>query len=338
MYRNMLVFLAAEKARVPELSQAMRNRMAWQSILDEQGEHDLDLSPSDVHQATTRRDDADRTVDMRIEETFSQVLYPVQAPGESEIDWTAVRTGSTGDLAARAARKLESSEHLIPRYSGVRIRCDLDRSDARLWQGPDGSPHISIQELWSYYCRFLYMPRLAGFGVLSSAIFNGVAGISWQTETFAYAESYDERSDRYLGLQAGQLVDVSRSQEAVLVHPDRAWEQIEADAKTKTRENGSGNEGEGGDKGGERDKGGGGTCPESSLTRFYGQVDLHPVRALRDLGDILEEVVSHLRKVGDEVTISVEVNARSEGFDSHTVRVIRENAAQLGCYSHEFEE
>ena len=44
--RNMLVFLAAEKARVPELRHAIRSRLAWRSILDERGEHDLNLPPS----------------------------------------------------------------------------------------------------------------------------------------------------------------------------------------------------------------------------------------------------------------------------------------------------
>ena len=335
--RNMLVFLAAEKARVPELRQAMRSRMAWQSILDEQGEHELDLSPSDVHQATARRDDADGTVDMRIMETFSQVLYPVQVPGESEIRWTAVRAGSTGDLVERVARKLESSEHLISRYSAVRIRRDLDRSDARLWKGDDGGSHIGVQELWSYYCRFLYMPRLAGFGVLASAVANGVASMSWQTETFAYAESHDRRSGRFLGLQAGRHVEVTRSRDAVLVHPDRAWAQIESEKRAETGRGEDSGAPTGGEGGGVDGGGRGGSDPRP-LTRFYGQMTLDPVRALRDLGDILEEVVAHLRRAGEKVTISVEVNAQADRYDAHTVRVVSENASQLGFFSHEFEE
>ena len=336
--RNMLVFLAAEKARVPELRQAMRSRMAWQSILDERGEHDLNLTPADVHQAETRLREADKTVGLRIDETFSQVLYPVQAPGQSDIRWTAVRVGSVGDLAERVARKLESSEHLIPRYSGVRIRRDLDRREAPLWEGGAGGHRIRVTDLWSYYCRYLYMPRLAVFGVLATAISNGVASTSWQTETFAHAESYDGETDRYLDLQAGQLVEVTRSLEAVLVHPDRAWSQIEADSKR---------EGEGPDSSGGRDGGAdgdeeGGTNngkpAEKPPTRFYGQVELDSVRAIRDLENILNEVVSHLRRVGKEVSISVEVNAEAEGFDAHIRRVVSENATQLGFVSHEFEE
>ncbi|MCZ0940408.1 MAG: DUF499 domain-containing protein [Caldilineaceae bacterium] len=341
--RNLLVFLAAEKARVPELRQAIRSRMAWQSILDDQGEFALNLTPADVSQAETRKREADRTVDLRIEETFSQVLYPVQAPGQSEIRWAAVRASSSGNLAERVARKLESSEHLIPRYHGTRVRRDLDRRDARLWKGPGGGTHIRIQELWSYYCRYLYMPRLAGFGVLAAAISGGVASISWQTETFAYAESYDEESDRYLGLQTGQHVDVTRSQEAVLVHPERTWAQIQADSESpETGRDDSRQPGKGSsrrmDDGKDDDVDVGSGREEPSLTRFYGQVELDSVRAIRDLESILKEVVSHLRRAGKKVTISVEVNAEADGFDTHTVRVVSENATQLGFTSHEFEE
>ena len=338
--RNMLVFLAAEKARVPELRQAIRSRMAWQSILDERGEFGLNLTPSDVNQAETRRKDADRTVDLRIGETFSQVLYPVQSPGESEIRWAAVRASSVGNLAERVSRKLESSEHLISRYHGTRVRRDLDRRDARLWKGPGEGSHICIQELWSYYCRYLYMPRLAGYGVLATAISGGVASMSWQAETFAYAESYDEESGRYLGLQTGQHVEVTRSYEAVLVHPDKAWAQIEADSDVvATAADSDGRPGDGppGDRDGD-DPDNGKPSAKPQLTRFYGQVELDSVRAIRDLESILKEVVSHLRRVGNEVNISVEVNAKADGFDAHTVRVVRENATQLGFASHEFEE
>ena len=133
--RNMLVFLAAEKARVPELRQAIRSRLAWKSILDERGEHDLNLTPADVNQARTRLEEADRTVDLRIGETFSQVLYPVQAPGQAEIRWSSVRVGGSAGLFERVVSKLESSQHLIAAYAGTLVRRDLDRPDAPLWTG-----------------------------------------------------------------------------------------------------------------------------------------------------------------------------------------------------------
>ena len=152
----MLVFLAAEKARVPELRQAIRSRLAWQSILDEQGAHYLNLTPADVNQAKTRREEADRTVDLRIGETFSQVLYPVQSPGQADIHWSSVRVSRS----CRPLRAGGQQAGVVPApdngaYAGTLVRRDLDRPEAPLWDGD----HVGVRTLWSYYCRYLYMPQ-----------------------------------------------------------------------------------------------------------------------------------------------------------------------------------
>ena len=42
------------------------------------------------------------------------------------------------------------------------------------------------------FARYLYLPRLAGPEVLIQAIRDGVALLTWQSDSFAYAESYDE--------------------------------------------------------------------------------------------------------------------------------------------------
>ena len=328
--RNMVVFLAAEKARVPELRQAIRSRLAWQSILDERGEHDLNLTPADANQARTRLEEADHTVELRIGETFSQVLYPVQAPGQAEIRWSSVRVTGSDGLFERVVRKLESSQHLITSYAGTLVRRDLDRPDAPLWDGD----HIAIRTLWSYYCRYLYMERLAGFGVLAAAISKGVASTNWQNDTFAYAESYDSEADRYPGLLKAQHVDVTQSLAAVLVDPERALVQIDAESRLAETEDEVPGEIE--DTWKPKDPGPG-RPPAPKPTRFYGRMELDLVRAMRDLGGIIDEVTKHLSGTGNEVTLTVEINARSGGYDTRTQRIVKENATQLGFESHEFE-
>jgi len=51
----------------------------------------------------------------------------------------------------------------------------------------------------------------------------------------------------------------------------------------------------------------------------------------------VNEVVDHLDTSGSKVTITVEIEAESGGFDLRTRRVVTENATQLGFASHEFE-
>ena len=329
--RNMLVFLAAEKLRVPELRKAIRSRLAWQSILDDRDANNLNLAPADVDQARTRLKDADRTVELRMGETFSQVLHAVQAPGQAEIRWQPVRVSGAAGLLERVVRKLESSQHLITTYAATLVRRDLDRPEAPLWDGD----HIGVRTLWSYYCRYLYMPRLAGFGVLSAAISRGVADLNWQNDTFAYADAYDAEADRYPGLQTAAQVEVTHSLTAVLVRAARAMAQLDAESVAATAEDpvpGEVESGWGEDHGTERPPG-----EPAKPTRFYGRMDLDPIRAIRDLGTILDEVTKHLDGTGKEVTLTVEINASSDGYDTRTQRIVKENATQLGFEAHEFE-
>jgi hypothetical protein len=70
-------------------------------------------------------------------------------------------------------KKLESDENLITSYAGIRVRMDLDKIP--LW---NDRGDIEIQKLWSYYWRYPYLPRLARFEVLASAIGDGVASFN----------------------------------------------------------------------------------------------------------------------------------------------------------------
>jgi hypothetical protein len=83
----------------------------------------------------------------------------------------------------------------------------------------------------------------------------------------------------------------------------------------------------------------GGTTPKPvpSKTRYYGQFNLDSVRAIKQLGEIMESVVEHLSKGGGNTTLTIEINSEAAGFDDRTQRVVKENAAQLGVKSQEFE-
>jgi hypothetical protein len=73
-------------------------------------------------------------------------------------------------------------------------------------------------------------------------------------------------------------------------------------------------------------------------TSFYGQFSLDSVRAIRQLEDILRNVVEHLSSAdGSSVDLTLEINAKSAGFDDRTRRVVSENANQLGAKGQEFE-
>ena len=84
IYKNTLVFLAADQTRLQDLDEAVRMYLAWKSIVDDK--ETLDLSPQQVRQAENRLKSADGTVKARIPETFQWLLVPVQEdPGPASL-------------------------------------------------------------------------------------------------------------------------------------------------------------------------------------------------------------------------------------------------------------
>src|SRR5260370_12402903 len=95
-----------------------------------------------------------------------------------------------------------------------------------LWRG---NP-VSIKELADYFARYVYLPRLKNTEVLLEAIRDGLRSLVWESETFAYADSWDAERTRYLGLKAGQNVQVTLHAMSLLVPPQVAAAPLPADA------------------------------------------------------------------------------------------------------------
>ena len=325
--QNLLVFMAAEQRQVDELRDAVRAWLAWKSIYEDRDATRLNLSPAAVDQVKERQADANTTVENRIKETFVHVLTPRKQPGRAELEWHRAPAGGSQQLINRAEAKLRSDEQLIASYSGIRVKMDIERDQFHLWE--DDSDHIGIKKLWTYYCRHLYMSRLLDFGVLAHAVASGVALMSWEQETFAFAEAYDPDKDRYLGLKTAEHVGVGDSHTAVIVKAERARKQMDADqAGPDTTAD---------------DHDDTVTPPPSPNgpkppTRFYGRTKLSRLRAVRDMGEIINEITTHLESAGDDVTLTIEINAKSQGYGESTVRTVRENAQQLGFDDVSFED
>jgi ribosomal protein L10 len=184
VYRNTLVFLAADNTRLQDLDEAIRKYLAWDSILLEKEK--LDLSPHQVKQAQTQKDSANATVDARIPETYQWLLVPVQAKPQSQIEWQPIRLSGLDSLAVRASKKLKSDEFLIPALAGTRLRMELDKIP--LWRGDN----VAIKQLAEDFASYLYLPRLTEPAVLVGAVKDGLRLLTWAQESFAYADSYDE--------------------------------------------------------------------------------------------------------------------------------------------------
>jgi predicted AAA+ superfamily ATPase len=326
LYQNALVFLAADKTRLQDLDEAARKFLAWESILDQKDT--LNLSPHQVKQAETQKTAADGAVTARLPETYQWLLVPTQANPQSPVTWQIIRLSGNNGLAERAGKRLRNDELLVVNFSATRLRMEMDR--VPLWRGN----HVPIRQLVEDFGRYLYLPRLQSTNVLVNAIRSGLALLTWQQDAFAYAESYDESESRYRGLRTGAQVPITGEDAGVLVKPDVARKQMDAETTPVTPP-----------------IVGPGPAPPQPITpppgpaqapkprRYHGTVILDPARVGRDASRIAEEVVTHLAGLDrSSVRVTLEIEAEiPNGAPDNVVRTVTENSRTLKFTSSGFE-
>jgi predicted AAA+ superfamily ATPase len=319
LYRNTIVFLAADKPRLQDLDEAVRKFLAWESILAEKDR--LDLSPHQVKQAETQKMAADGVVTARLPETYQWLLVPTQANPQAPVTWQTIRLSGQDALAERASKKLRNDELLVVNFAASRLRMELDR--VPLWRGH----HVAIRQLVEDFGRYLYLPRLQTSAVLLDAIGAGLGLLTWQQDAFAYAEGYDDTADRYRGLRSAQQVTVTADDVGLLVRPDAAKQQIEQETQPKGQESGNTDDEQSGGIGLKV------SVPDQppKPRRYHGTVTLDPSRAGRDAGKIADEVLTHLvGLVGSSVRVTLEIEAEiPAGVPDNVVRTVTENSRSL---------
>jgi predicted AAA+ superfamily ATPase len=342
--RNTVVFLAADRQRLEELEDATRRFLAWKSILaDAEGDRPaLNLDNFQRGQAAAQKKASDQTVNSRILETYQIVLVPTQTGASDPLAWANHRATGPDALAVRAWKKLKSVELVVPQLGAIILRKHLD--DVPLWRGE----HVAIKQLAEDFSRYLYLPRLRDSGVLIEAIRDGLASTTWETETFAFAESFDEKNQRYSGLKGGQSVNVSADGLlGLLVKPGTAQAQISAEAKPSATSGGATPVTPPGVTPGAKPGAattGGNNPPANNPPQptapnhFYGTVKIDATRMNRDAGQISQEVVQHLVAIlSANVEITIEVQASAPGgFPPNVVRTISENCRTLKFTQHDF--
>jgi hypothetical protein len=173
------------------------------------------------------------------------------------------------------------------------------------------------------------------------AIRNGLPLLTWEQDSFAFADSYDEATSRYRGLQAGRQVSIPDADSpALLVKPEMAAEQLARETSTASYPTGTPAASDQAN----------GTATSSvrsetpaaprTLKRFHGSVRLDPTRLGRDAGRIAEEIVQHLTTLpGSDAEITLEIHADvPSGAPDNVVRTVTENCRTLKFKDFGFEE
>jgi predicted AAA+ superfamily ATPase len=338
IYQNTLVFLAADRSRLDELEQAARYYLAWHSITEQETELNLDKSQS--KQAATQKGTWDRTTTSRIGETYQWLLVPTQPGPQSALEWQQTRLTGADALAARASKKLRNDGQMVAQFAATFLRQALDVIP--LWRGN----HVAVKQLIEDFARYPYLQRLRDGDVLLNAMREGVSSVTWRTDTFAFAEAFDEAKGRYLGLRGGQVLAFGSDAIGLLVKGATADAQIESDRpKLPAKPVGAGADTPGAAQpvGGSTPAipapGGGSTQVSPTPTHFFGSVKVDVARISRDVGTIANEIIQHLASLpNSEIIVTLEIQARVPGgVPDNVVRTVSENCRTLKFKSQSFE-
>ncbi len=337
LFKNALVFLAPDRTRLAELDDAVRLFLAWDSI--EKDKDELGLDGFQVRQVVNQKGTWNTAVKGRLAETFCWLIYPAQPTPQATLEWQSARLNGPDPLAVRVSKKLRSDTQMASQYAPTLLRHDLDKIP--LWRGE----HVPVKQLVEDYAKYPYLQRLRGPDVLAASIQDGLSRTTWTTETFAIADSWEEKQQRYVGLRGICQTRIEPDSTALLVKPDIAVRQMEADSPPPAPSPGlSGVPTAGGAAASQ------GTVGSTEVTttatpaekprRFYGTVKLDPARLNRDAAQVSAEVVQHLTALlGSEVEVTLEIQASVPGgIPDNIVRTVSENCRTLKFENQGFEQ
>ncbi|QPA27962.1 MULTISPECIES: DUF499 domain-containing protein [Hyphomicrobiales] len=325
IYRNTLVFIAAEARQLDHLKDAVRACLAWGEIVRDTER--LNLTQSDSALAKAKLSESNETMKTRLKEAWCYLHYPAQESAQVDWEWVSGKIPAQDGLLARASKKLTAEEGLLTELGPSRLDRDLQKY---IW---NDKPHLSLKDLREYLNRYIYLPRLKGQDVLVKAVQAAVSGML--PGPFAYAERWDEKSGTYLGLAIERAVNavVVIDSDSIIVTP------AVADAhRPGPVASGSGDSapvtGDNTPAPDEQLTDGSPTVPpsEKKPTRFSGAVMISPERPARDIHQIVEAIVEQLTTLpGSQVTLRLEIEAEvPDGLERAKVRTLVENANTLG--------
>ncbi len=343
--RNTLVFLAPDEQRYAELESIVRQHLAWRSVVKDK-DH-LDLTQQRVALASAKVDETNKVVSQRLATSWIWALYPRDRGEDEPFSISVVRADGDDDrLGIRTGKKLVKEDVLRVEIAPATIRHDLDSKLHRVWnQG-----HIRAGDLWDYYTKYPYLPRLRDKTVLVRAIEDVAMDIAWTQTGFALADDYDSTTGDFKGLtvplEDGPAV-VTDDTYLVAPHVASAQRAREHAVRQSVQPVGPFDSPQPAPSEPSVATSSAQLPPGSSVVeraRYEGRYEVDataPEAIAGKLREVIEEVIRHVVAAPgtENVSIVLEVSAEnSDGFSEAVARTVRENSKVLGFDKSDFED
>jgi hypothetical protein len=320
--RNMLVFLAADEARLAEAREAAGWLLAWQWVCQQADDRVLVLDAAQIRTSQAQRETWTRSLTSAISDAYIWALDPTQTNDAPGIELHEIRLMGGSDLYVRIGKKLAESERLLVKYSGSRLQLLLQEERLKgVWNEHGG---VKISALQETFTRFPYMPRIRDLSVLEAAMSDCVSGLLLDSG-FGYAEGWDTQKATWHGVRHGVGTIIDRHT-GYLLQAEIAKELLpntsaEADPPSSGVSTPIAIEG-------------------VALRRYRARFSTSADNFSRLASDIGQELLPHLAGTpGSSVDIVVEVSALSpQGFSEKVLKTVSQNATELKSDVSEFHD
>lgn len=323
LYRNVLLFAAADEGRLPEAKNAVRKWMAWRDIVKE-ADGSLQLPPAQKSEAARKDAESREAARRAVRNAWTQLIAPAKADGAGasavrgfELHSSPIQNAGDRSIADAAYDKARRDDAVAEKL-GAKIL------ENRINDLIGDADHIAITDLLDWSARYIHMKRVRDETVLARAIEDAVAAIDG---TYAIAARYDAAADRYIDVKLNTGVFVDLRTGALLVKRSRAERDVTAPAPSA------------GAAGAVPRATGDGALPDDKVsvgararpTKFYGTITLDPTRPGPLVAQIAQSVLAELaRASGATIKLSIDIQAENpSGFPEDVVEVIRANAETL---------
>jgi hypothetical protein len=317
IHRNTLVVAICDSDKYETLLESTRNYLAWKSISDRHVE--LNLDPQSRAQADSKSAQLSSLVNTKLNEAYQWIAVPIQDNPKQNVtvDFDKIEI-SDEKPCHRIATKLKRSGLLVDQFSTSAFGTELNQTISASFKGG----HKSIGEVWGYFTRFPYLPKLTSRAVFDQALLGLGNQTLLEEEEFALAESFDESTGKYRNLVlplSKRAIQISDS--ALFVDIEIAKKLIQEERK-ETKEDSSEEE-HPGEVGPDEP-----TKPEAFSARFSIRVRSDFNKSFLDLS---ENVLDHLRALGSDSEVEFVIHVKSDSAANSTeLRVILENLNALG--------
>lgn len=322
--QNRLLFLAPDFDQVGRLKDTVRMLLAWRSIEADIKDLRLTLDNHQQRQATQGREQAGETLLRLVREAYRWLLAPVQLEkrggGLEDAIWEhyALNPASQG-LGKELDRVVTENELIIREWAPTHLNRLLAK-----WYWKDGAVDVPAVQVWQHMCQYLYLPRLAKSTVLQTSIAAGASSRDF------FGLAYGKENGLYQGFSFGRQTTPVMEQ-LLLIEPKAA---LAYEERTRPVAPPAAEDDENPPHPDPRPDPPPPDDPDPlprRSTRFFGRVELDPVRATLQFSQVVEEIVGQFTSLpGARVRIKVDISAEDPaGFGDGTVRAVKENGNAL---------